>query len=101
MPALSRFLLLLLLLALDWYFDISFGRSPFEGPMSSTPVLCSSNVQKQRVCNTLEMSDLIEITPLVESADHQSSAPSPVREQAGAFILAGSELAYVFMSMQC
>jgi hypothetical protein len=101
MRALPRFLFLLVLLAIDWYCDTSFGQSPFDGPMSSTEAVCKLPVQRQRVCKKLEVADLIEATPPVEAADPHLSAPPPLRGKAGAFALHDSALAYVFMSMQC
>jgi hypothetical protein len=101
MRAVSRFLFLLVLLGIDWYFDTSFGQSPFDGPMSSTAAVCQSSVQKQRVCKRLEVANLIEATPLVEAADPHLSALPPLRGKAGAFVPPDADLAYVFMSMQC
>jgi hypothetical protein len=100
MRAVSRLLFLLMLLAIDWYFDTSFGNSPVSTPMSSTEAVCPSPVQKQRVCKRLEVTDLIGATPLIEAAGPHL-APPPLRGKAGAFVPPGADLAYVFMSMQC
>jgi hypothetical protein len=101
MRPLPRFLFLLVLLAIDWYFDTSLGQSPFDGPMSSTAAVCQSSVQKQRACKRLEVADLIEATPLVEVADPNQAGSPPLRGKAGGFVPPDADLAYVFMSMQC
>ena len=101
MWAVSRLLFLLMLLAIDWYFDTNFGNSPVSPPMSSTEAVCPSPVQKQRVCKGLEVADSIGATPLVEAADPHLAAPPPLRGKARAFVPPGADLAYVFMSMQC
>jgi hypothetical protein len=61
-----RFLFLLLLLAVDWYFDTSLGQSPFDRPMSSTEACCESLVYKQRLCELLAVDAIT--TPLVFGA---------------------------------
>jgi hypothetical protein len=101
MWAIYRFLFLLGLLAIDWYFDTSLGQSPLEGPMSSTASVSQSPVHKQRFCKIFEVAELMEAAPLVEAAVPRRSALLSLRGEAGAFILSDAELAYVFMSMQC
>lgn len=100
MRAVSRLLFLLMLLAVDWYFDTSFGNSPVSTPLSSTEAVYQSPVQKQRVCKKLEVADFTGPAPLVEAAHPHLAAP-PLWGRAGAFAPPGAGLAYVFMSMQC
>jgi hypothetical protein len=100
-PMASRFLPLLLLLAVDWYFDTSFGHSAFEAPMSSTAAFCQSLARKQEVCKKLEAVDLIGPTGFAERSDQLPSRPSPLPAGADTFLLPGAEQVYVFMSMQC
>jgi hypothetical protein len=92
---------LVALLAIDWYFDTSFGHSPFEAPLSSTQAFCHSLVHKQQVFKKLEAADLIEATALVGASDQMLPALLLVRESAVRFLVSGSDLAYVFMSIQC
>jgi hypothetical protein len=101
MWAVSRFLFLLGLLVIDWYFDTSFGQSPLDGPMSSTASLSQSPIHKQQSCKKLEVLDIVASSPHSEAAASHFSALHSQGGKAGAFVPMDAVLAYVFMSMQC
>jgi hypothetical protein len=97
----QRLFFLLLLLGVDWYFDTSFGTSPFTRPMYSTEVVCNSLDCKRDI-------DLkIDTLPLVSHASFVVNKvwtlpPSPTLLQSNSshFLLDPSS-AYLLMSMQC
>lgn len=101
MLALTRFLFLVLLLFVDWYFDTSFGRSAFEGPLASTLAVSKAAEQKERVCKEYEVKDLIQTASLVQEADLCLSVLMLLPEGVGPFFLPEADRIYVYMSMQC
>jgi hypothetical protein len=53
-----RLVFLLLLLSVDWYFDTSFGTSPFDRPMSSTEAFCKALAYKQDIQQELSRPEM-------------------------------------------
>jgi hypothetical protein len=49
-----RFCLLIVLLGVGWYFDTSFGTSPFTRPMHSTEVFCHSTTYRDNVIKQID-----------------------------------------------
>jgi hypothetical protein len=96
-----RFLFLLALLAVDWYFDTSFGHDPFNRPMCSTEAYCESLVHKQHLCDLLAAPCLLGAGSLFEAFDQQLAASGPCGTVLTTPPVLGASLDHVFTSMQC
>jgi hypothetical protein len=96
----QRLTLLLLLLGIDWYFDTSFGTSPFTRPMYSTEVVCNSLSYKHDLQTKLDLPDSLDVA---SSACLIDPMPSPIPGAAKAPLpaLPSAAHTYIFMTMQC
>ena len=96
----SRIVLVFLLLGIDWYFDTSFGTSPFTRPMYSTEVVCSSLGHKHNIQQQIDGPDVRDPAPIA-SPIQPSPSPHPLGGEVPVSILSGADPVYSFMSMQC
>ena len=86
----QRLVFLLLLLAVDWYFDTSFGTSPFDRPMSSTEAFCKALAYKQDIQQELSRPELrgpaqmaILVAPPVRASLLDYESPDSISPEAG------------------
>jgi hypothetical protein len=97
----QRFFFLLLLLGFDWYFDTSFGTSPFTRPMYSTEVICNSLACKHDINVKIDLLPLISYASVVVNRV-RTQLPSPTLLQSNSsHFFSDSSLTYLLMSMQC
>jgi hypothetical protein len=96
-----RFLFLLLLLDVDWYFDTSFGHDPFNRPMCSTEAYCESLVSKQHLCDLLAAPCLLGASSRFEAFDQRLRASCLAGDAIPTPLVSGAALDQVFTSMQC
>jgi hypothetical protein len=97
----QRLFFLLLLLCVDWYFDTSFGTSPFTRPMYSTEVVCNSLACKRDFDLEIDTLPLVSHETFVVNRVWTQPPSLILHQSNSSHFFSDSRLAYLLMSMQC